>query len=282
MGPFVGDVMHGLVMEHAVSRSVRDSAALLDATDGPDTGAPYAAPPKARPFFDEVGVDPGRLRIAFTSTPLAPVPVHPEAVAAVKDAAKLLEQLGHHVEEASFDVPEKHTLMQSFMAIWTAGTAGALLGFSRALGREPSKDELEPLTWALYEMGQKMPLPMYLGAHHMLQAFARAFQAKTDAYDVWLTPTAGEPPPKLGSFEPQGGDPMSPLFRAAPLATFTSPLNVTGQPAASVPLYWTGAGLPLGVQIFARFGDDAVIFRLAGQLERARPWANRRPPVFAA
>jgi amidase len=280
LGPEVGDVMHGLVIEHAVTRSVRDSARLLDATEGMDLGAPYAAPGKERPFAEEVAREPGRLKVAFSTESLAGTPVDKEVVAAVRDVARLLVSLGHDVEEKTFEVPEQALLMGAFMAVWTGGVVLAVEGLSLAVGRRPTPAEFEPLTWSLFEMGTKVPLQVYLLAQATLQRFSRSYCAATHAYDVVLTPTCGEPATPLGAYEPDS-DPLSPLHRAAPVAAFTAALNVTGQPAMSVPLVWNRAGLPIGVQFAARFGDDATLFRLAAQLEQARPWADRRPPVWA-
>jgi amidase len=280
LGPHFGDVFSGLVAEHAVTRSVRDSAALLDATAGPDVGDPYYAPPQARPFVDEIGAKPGRLKIAYTTTASTGVPVHPDCVAAVMDAAKLCEELGHEVEEAAPQL-NGEMLTKAFMVIWSAGNAWTIDSLSLAVGRKPEKEELEAATWALVEMGRKQSGPAYLMAVQTLQIFSRHVARFMEKYDVMLTPTLAEPPVPLGTFDSTAENPMAGMRRSALFAPFTPICNATGQPAMSVPLYWNGEGLPVGAHFIGRFGDEATLFRLASQLESARPWAHRRPGVSA-
>ncbi len=281
LGPALGDIMGGLVAEHAVTRSVRDSAALLDATAGPDLGDPYWAPPPARPFLREVGADPGRLRIAFATEAATGVPVAADCVTAVRDAAALCADLGHEVVEAAPRV-DGDLLTQAFILVWSAGCAEMVEGMARVTGRAATPEQFEPLTWALYEMGRQHSAPAYLLAMHGLQRVARDIARFLVAYDVWLTPTLAEPPVPLGAFDASPDNPAQGLFRAAAFVPFTPICNVTGQPAMSVPLYWTADGLPVGTHFVGRFGDEATLFRLAAQLETARPWAHRRPPMSAA
>jgi amidase len=278
LGPYIGDLMSGLVVEHALTRSVRDSAAILDATEGADPGAPYWAPPPARPFLDEVGADPGRLRIAFTTATMAGVPVHDDCITAVVDAAALCSSLGHEIVEAAPPI-DGEQLTQAFLAVWGAGAAQTVDAIGRIAGRTPSPDYFEPLTWALVEMGRAMPAPDYLSAVGYLQLVSRGVARFFEHVDVWMTPTLAEPPLPLGSFESTVGDPMGALMRAVSWVPFTPICNATGQPAMSVPLFWNDAGLPVGTHFAGRFGDEATLLRLASQLEAARPWANRRPPA---
>ncbi|MDY7227280.1 amidase [Hyalangium rubrum] len=280
MGPDVGDVMHGLVIEHALTRSVRDSAALLDATDGADVGAPYAAPHKARPWAQEAATAPGKLRIAYTTRTNTGTPVHPECLQAIEDAVKLLTELGHTVVDTSLEVPEEEMLAQTFMTIWSSGAVLAIDKMAALTGRTPTPEHFEPLTWALYEMGRGHNISTYLLAYDALQRYARAFASKFTDVDVWLLPTLAEPPVPLGTFDAPPDEPMMPLFRAAAFTPFTPLANLTGNPAMSVPFHWTPEGLPVGIQFVGRFGDEATLFRLAAQLEAARPWAQRRPPLF--
>ncbi len=280
LGPEYGDLYGGLVCEHVVTRSVRDSAALLDATAGPMPGDPYAVTPPARPFLQEVGAPPGRLRIAFSAVSPTGTAVHPACVAAVKDAAALCADLGHIVEEAA-PVFDGRALGRAFATLWSAGTAWTLDRWTRTLGREPGPDEVEPLTRALAERGRALGAVDYLTALHDGQRLARDVARFFATYDLWLTPVVGEPPPPLGTFASPPEEPTRGLRRAGPFAPFTYIANVTGQPAMSVPLYWTEEGLPVGVHFLGRFGDEATLFRLAAQLEEARPWAHRRPPVCA-
>ncbi|HXG92242.1 MAG TPA: amidase [Blastocatellia bacterium] len=278
LGPDFGDMFSGLVQEHAVTRTVRDSAALLDATAGPDLGDPYCAPPPARPFIQEVGASPGRLRIAFTTATPMGAPLHPDCVAAVKDAAKLCEELGHEVEEA-FPVISGERLIESFMAIWSAGCAWTIDSLAYATGKQPAADQFEPLTWALYQMGKQQSASTYLLALQWLQMVSREIAHFMTKYDVVLTSTLGEPPVPLGTFNSPPDNPLAGMMRATSFVPYTPICNVTGQPAMSVPLYWNAEGLPIGTHFIGRFGDEATLFRLAAQLEAARPWAARCPTI---
>jgi amidase len=278
LGPFVGDVMSGLVVEHAVTRSVRDSAALLDATAGADVGAPYWAPPAVRPFRDEVGTSPGRLRIGFTTAAPTGVAIHSDCVAAVRDTARLCASLGHEVDEVSPPISGE-IVTECFITVWTVGVAWTLDSMGRALGRAVTADAVEPLTWALLEAGRQRSGPDYLAAIQGLQTIGRALATFMHDWDVLLTPVVAEPPPPLGTFDARPGDPLAGFLRAAEYVPFTPIANATGQPAMSVPLFWTSGGLPVGSHFIGRFGDEATLFRLAGQLEAARPWADRRPPL---
>lgn len=278
LGPDFGDMFSGLIAEHAVTRSVRDSAALLDATSGPDIGDPYMAPQPARPFVEEVGADPGRLRIAFATATATGVPLHADCIKAVQDAAALLSDLGHSIEEAAPQI-NGDLLIQSFMGLWAAGAAWTIDGIAHGLGRKPSAEDFEPLTWALYGMGSKRTASEYLLALQMLQLISRDVARFFEGFDVWLTPTLGEPPVALGSFDSTPENPLQGMIRATAFVPFTPICNITGQPAMSVPLYWNEEGLPVGTHFVARFGDEATLFRLAAQLEASRPWADRRPPI---
>ncbi|MDI6753042.1 MAG: amidase [Thermodesulfobacteriota bacterium] len=280
LGPDFGDMYSGLIVEHAVTRSVRDSAALLDATAGPDAGDPYWAPPPARPFLKEVGTDPGKLRIAFTTTAATGVKIHEDCVKAVQEAASLCAGLGHEVEEAAPQV-NGQLLTQAFMVLWSGGCAWTIDGLGLATGQKPSPDQFEPLTWALYEMGQKQSASAYLLSLTLLQRISRDVARFFLKYDVLLTPTLGEPPVPLGTFDSPPENPLLGLIRAAEFVPFTPMANATGQPAISMPLFWNAAGLPVGVHFIGRFGDEATLFRLAAQLESARPWAGRSPKVLS-
>ena len=280
LGPDFGDLMSGLVIDHAVTRSVRDSAALLDATSGPDLGDPYWAPPPERPFLQEVGAAPGRLRIAFTTTAATGVPVHADCVSAVRDAAALCADLGHEVVEVAPAVPGE-LVTQAFMTLWSAGCAWTIDRIALITGEAPTKDQFEALTWALYEMGRQQSASAYLHAVTNLQRVSRKIARFFLDYDVWLTPTLSEPPVPLGTFDSMPENPLQGMVRAGEFVPFTPICNASGQPAMSVPLFWNAEDLPVGTQFIGRFGDEATLFRLAGQLEEARPWAHRRPPVSA-
>lgn len=278
LGPDVGDLLGGLAVEHAVSHSVRDSAALLDATAGPDVGDPYWAPPPVRPYAQEVGIDPGRLRIAFSTKAPTGSAIHSDCVQAVRDAATLCTDLGHEVSEGAPEI-NGQLLVRAFTAVWAAGTASGIDGFAFLTGRTPKPDQFEPLTWALYEMGHRTTGSEYLMSRTMLQQISRQVARFFEKYDIWLTPTLAEPPLPLGWFDAAPDNPMRGFERAVDFVPFTPIANATGQPAMSVPLYWNKEGLPVGTHFFGRFGDEGTLFRLAAQLESARPWADRRPPV---
>jgi Asp-tRNAAsn/Glu-tRNAGln amidotransferase A subunit and related amidases len=279
LGPDFGDILSGLVVEHALTRSVRDSAALLDATSGPAIGDPYWAPPPARPFMQEVGADPGRLRIAFTANVSAGAPVHADCLTAVNEAAALCAKLGHEVTEAAPAFDEA-LAVEGFTILWAAGCTSALDTIERRTGKAPDPEHVEPLTWALYEMGRKLSASRYLLALTALQRLARKIARFFVDYDVLLTPTLAEPPVPLGTFDSPLDDPLRGFYRAIDFVPFTLPLcNLTGQPAMSVPLFWNSQGLPIGTHFVGRFGEEATLFRLAAQLEAARPWVHPYPPI---
>jgi Asp-tRNA(Asn)/Glu-tRNA(Gln) amidotransferase A subunit family amidase len=275
--PYAGEGLAGCSVEHVVSRSVRDSAAVLDASAGPAVGDPYYPPPPARPYHDEVGSDPGRLRIALTTAAFGGQPVHPDCVAATLEAARLCEELGHVVEEASpaFDVLG---LDQNYNRIFAVNAAANLRLRARALGREPDPAGFERVTWAMVELAGRIGGPDYVQMLNRLHGITREIAAFFETYDVLLTPTLAEPPVKLGVLDMMSEDLEAYTERLWRFSPFTYPFNVTGQPAMSVPLAWNGAGLPIGVHFVGRYGDEAGLFRLAAQLERARPWTDRRPP----
>jgi len=300
-GPDFGLLWRGAVVEHVLTRSVRDSAAMLDATHGPDAGAPFEIAPPARSFLGEVGQDPGRLRIAWTTHPTLGASVHPDCVAAVEDAVSLLADLGHEVVEARPDVngPE---FARCFVLMVAAELAADLQDAGRALGREPRRHELEPATWALGLLGESISASEYAGALRCMEAAGRDIGAFFERCDLLLTPTLAAPPPRIGALAPTptevrllrilGMFGSGRLIEAAGLldrmaseafewTPWTPVYNVTGQPAMSVPLYWNGQGLPIGVHVVGRFGDEATLFRLASQLETARPWLGRLPELAA-
>ncbi|HET9581560.1 MAG TPA: amidase, partial [Gemmatimonadota bacterium] len=277
LGPNFGDVMGGLVADHALTRTVRDSAAILDVTAGPDVGDPYVAPAPARPWHAEVGAPPGRLRIAFSDASPLGGAVHPDCREAVRDAAALCEELGHTVVEGAppLDGPRYVSL---FLAVWAGGCSWSVEGLGLVTGRKPTAAGFEPLTWALYERGKKISAAEYLLALQGLQQMARPVAGFFLEHDLWLTPTLAEPPFELGTLDFPADELDAAFGRAFAFTPFTSLFNVTGQPAMSVPVGWSAAGLPIGVQFAARYGDEATLFRLAAQLEEARPWGERRPP----
>ena len=282
LGPDRGDVMNGLLVEHALTRSVRDSAALLDATAGPDAGAPYWAERPQRPFAQEVGADPGRLRLAFATQTLKDVEAHPDCVDAVREVAELCQELGHQVEEARPEL-DGEAVENAFDTVFSAGMAAAIDGIARQHNAQFSGADFEPLTWYMYEKGCGVGAGDYLLAVNALQRISRDMAQFFATYDVWLTPTLAEPPVPLSTFDfARFNSSQQGLERVLAFMPFTQIFNATGQPAMSVPLCWNAANLPVGTHFAGRYGDEATLFRLAGQLEAARPWAQRRPPVCAA
>jgi amidase len=272
LGPNFGDIMGGLLAEHAVTRSVRDSAVLLDLTAGPDIGDPYCAPPPTRPFWQEIGVDPGKLRICFSTEAGGGITVHPDCIQAVAEAAGLCADLGHTVMEGA-PKADWNLVARMFMVLWSAGNAATLNIL------KPESHQVEPLTWTLYEMGKRVSASDYLQAVTVLQRISRGIARFFVDCDIWLTPTLAEPPVLLGAFDSPADDPLKGLRRSGQFAPFTAICNITGQPAMSVPLFWNSEGLPIGTHFIGRFGEEATLFRLASQLEAARPWADKIPPT---
>ncbi len=275
-GPDLGESWNGAGIGHAVTRSVRDSAALLDATAGPDVGDPYWAPPPRGSFLAEVGADPGKLRIAVTTKAWNGSPVDPECASAATDAGRLCETLGHHVAEVSPAIDEE-ARGAAMRIIVCAHTRATLELRGQALGREPRPEDVETSTWAAAEYGRQVTASDYAKAIRVLHQVGRVVGRFFSRYDVLLTPTMCRPPHKLGVLAQSGNDPHAYLEAILGTIAFTSPFNTTGSPAMSVPLHWSRDGLPVGVQFAAGFGAEATLFRLAAQLEKARPWAERRP-----
>ncbi len=281
-GPLVGDNLSGLTVEGVVSRSVRDTAAVLEAVHGPGPGDPYAAPAPSRPYTDELDADPSGLRIGLMTKQVIPTQVDPEVAEAARRTGSVLEELGHSVEEVEPDsVGSFEGAWDTFMTRWMAGQAALAETLQRIAGRELGPDDFEPVTWALIEAGRERTAPDYLAAvtHHQLisRAVAAWFEA---GRDLLLTPTLGELPPPLGTFDP-GPEPIESMWRAQLTGGFCGPFNITGQPAISLPLEQSETGLPIGVQLVAPFGREDVLIAVAAQLERARPWSERTPTVFA-
>ncbi len=280
LGPGIGEGWAGCLTEHVVTRSVRDTAAVLDCVAGPAPGDPYFAPPPRRRFASELGRDPGRLRVGrFTSN--AHTPAHPEAVAAVEAACRLLAELGHAVEDAHPAALDEPDLGQHTAAAVAASVAHELDAMGREAGEPVAPDDVEPATWAMAERGRQQSASDYLRCVDALHAYARRLRSwwrerpDAEGYDVLVTPSFAEPPPRIGELK---GAEVARILRLVP---YTMPYNVSGQPAIALPLHWTADGLPLGVQLVARFGGEDLLLRLASQLEEACPWRARRAPLHA-
>ena len=275
-----GDAMAGLAVEHALTRTVADSALLLDVTSGPVPGDPYVAPAPIRPFRDEVGRDPGPMRIAWTATPPFETSVDPACATAVRDAAAVLRSLGHDVveERPQFDGT---VLLEPFARVWAIANLEAHREATRHLGREPRPDELEVTTWELVDYARRFDAVDLLNALDELAQVARAIAPFFERYDAWLTPTLARPPERLGVLNQSQGGAVEWWTFDCRFNPWNPIANLTGQPAASVPFHWTEDGLPVGVLVFGRYGDEATLFRLASQIEAVRPWAERLPPIHA-
>jgi Asp-tRNA(Asn)/Glu-tRNA(Gln) amidotransferase A subunit family amidase len=256
---------------------VRDSAALLDATAGPDLGDPYWAPPPARPFLEEVGRAPKPLRIALTTRPWNGQAVDPECETAAREAARLCESLGHTVEEARPDV-DTATLGAATYVVIGANLRATLEARAAALGRPLEEADVERMTWRTAMHGHTQRAADYARAIGIMHRTARVVAPFFERYDVLLSPTMCRPPYRLGVIDMMTFDAEAYGQAVQSTIAFTSLWNSCGNPAMSVPLAWSRDGLPIGVQFVGRFGDEATLLRLAGQLETARPWAARRAP----
>ena len=298
-GPEQGEKWQGAAVEHVLSRSVRDSAALLDATCGPDVGAPYFLPNPARPYLEEVNQAPGHLRIAFSlGHPLGSA-LHPECATAVHDAAKLLESLGHVVEEVPLPF-DGRAVASAFLMLYFGETGANIAALSKHLGRPARPADVEPTTWLLGLLGRTYTAADFAAARHTWNDSARRMGRFHETYDLLLTPTLATPPVRIGELQPKSMEQkllkvvntfgLGGLIRRSGIVEklaeqslektpYTQVANLTGQPAMSVPLHWTAEGLPCGVQLIARLGAEDVLFRLAGQLEQARPWFAKRPAL---
>ena len=267
-GPRLGEYWHGFSTQGPIGRTVRDAAALLDVMQGYEVGDPDSAPLPERPFADEVGRDPGKLRVGYTFTNPNEVEIDPVTKEAVAAAAKLLESLGHTVEEAEPGWVDP-SLAPQFIQLIQTGTA--VVDFL-------PKDQLEPLNRFLIENAHEISSVQHIQALAATHTFARKVMAFWETYDILLTPTLAMPPLPVG-FIFSDDDPMMQLVRSGMFIPFTPTANVTGQPAVSVPLHWSDAGLPIGVQLMGRAYGEATLIRLASQLEEAEPWAGQRPSL---
>ncbi|MGN6108861.1 MAG: amidase [Kofleriaceae bacterium] len=278
LGPHYGDVNGGLVNEHVVTRSVRDSAAVLDVLAGMQPGDPYTAPPQLARYTAELAAPPQGLRIGLATRHLGPdgalIESHPDCVAAVTHAARLLESLGHHVEPVEIEAFHDPEWVPRFLSIWAVGVATDLAEAERDLGRAIAPHEIEPLTGALAALGRMISGPAYAAAWRWIHRATRRIAAYWSHHDLWLTPTVTSPPPPLGTFRSTEDDPLAGIFKAADFAPFTAPFNATGQPACSVPLYRNGAGLPIGIQLVGAYGREDLLLRTAAQLEAAQPFVH--------
>ncbi len=277
-GPDRGEGWAGMSTEHVITRSVRDSAALLDLTCGPDVGAPYYAPEPPRPFAEALQVAPEPLRIGLVTRTAAGEAVDPQCEQAVREAAKLLEGLGHRIEEASLASVEDG-FGPGFRVIIAGNQRALIEAYATKIGRQPALEDLEKVTWLFFESGAKASAADYARAitavHHTGRQFARLFEP----YDLLLTPTLPKPPQKIGTFSMMTDDPDAYGREVAYFTAFTALVNVAGNPAVTLPLHWTPDGLPVGVQLIGRYAGEATLLQVSAQVEQAQPWFDRRPSL---
>jgi amidase len=282
-GPDSDERLLGLGVDFALSRTVRDIAALLDAVNGPGVGDKYFAAPPERPYAQEIGTLPGRLRIAMTTQAWSGVPVDKEYADTVSMVCRELASMGHEIEEASPQV-DWERFVDANIPIWTASIADNALGLAHALSIDLGPNVLEAVTLASVEYGRKLSAVDLLRALRLCNIITRGVSAFFRTYDVLVTPTVATPPPTLGTLNQNesGLDPRGWLNKLFALIPFTPLFNMTGQPAISLPLAQSSEGLPIGVQLVGRFGDEATLLRLSAQLEQALPWSHRHPPIQIA
>ncbi len=300
-GPFSAEGWNGFAIEHVLTRSVRDSAAMLDVVSGWYPGDFHYLPRPPSPFLGEVGAKPKKLRIAVSTAPYLPAKVHSDAVDAVDDVAGLLRELGHEVVDAAPTL-DSAAFARAFVTVIGAQTASGIRRAERQVGRKAGRADFEVRTRLSAAVGKAFDAADYVDAVALLLSEARRVHEFLEGFDVILNPTVSQPPPKLGFLDKHG--PMAvvekllatlPVGRlltngklidqaeaeAFDFVPWTPVYNVTGQPSMSVPLFWNADDLPVGTMFTAKFGNEALLFRLASQLEAARPWAGRRPPLIA-
>ncbi|MEU7039748.1 amidase family protein [Streptomyces varsoviensis] len=265
--------VHDLIVDLAVTRSVRDTALLLDIARGAEGADP------ADGHLARLGAEPGRLRVGLLDTRVDGTAVHPDCAEAARSTARLLESLGHHVEPGFPAVLGDTTLDRLFAAFWSTGMAEVLGDVARQLGREVTEADVEPLNWTLGALAADVTAEDRQAAREGVAGFARSVVSWWDDHDLLLTPTQAEPPLPSGTLASDPADPMAPLRRSGQFAPFTPFANFTGQPAISLPLHTTPDGLPIGVQLVAAPGREDLLLRVAAQLETAAPWQHRRPTL---
>jgi len=274
-GPAIGDSF--LVTDGMLTRTVADTAAVLDVLAGMEPGDATWAPPPSEPFAEAAAAEPGRLRIAAsTVAPLEGATLDPIAEAAYREGISLLSELGHEVEEieAPWQIPG---LLELFSASFGPGVASAIVFAAQLAGREPTEQDMEALSWSVWSQSLALPAPYYLGLQEQIKGFGRQLITELGAYDAVLTPALAERPPKIGTMNGMLPDPKAVFRRSGEFTPYTAIANVTGQPAISLPLAHGEDGLPAGIQLVGRPAEEGALLALAAQIEAARPWADRRP-----
>ncbi len=282
-GPDDADPLGGMAISFAITRSLRDCAAVLDAVSGPGVGDPYEIALPERPYAEEVRLPAGRLRIAFTTRPWSGLSLDPELAEGVRAVAKILEGMGHSLSEHAPEFDYEHFLAAQ-IDLWCGHTALGIDQVAEVLGRKPSTDNLQTTSLAMYEAGKRLSATQFLAAEAVYNTITRQVGEFFRQVDVLLTPTCTVLPLPLDAhdIDAPGGTVKDLFDHLAPIETFTALFNGTGQPAMSLPLCWSKSGLPLGMQFVGRFGPEATLFRLAGALEQELPWRDRRPAIHVS
>ncbi|MDE3116240.1 MAG: amidase [Pseudomonadota bacterium] len=271
---------HGLVVDHVLTRSLRDTAAMLDWTGYPEDDAPYAPVPKTRPYLDELKTSPGRLRIAFTTEAPRGTSPHPDVQAVFDSTVTLLDGLGHTLIPREKLGIDWLTLYRAQGCVSGAMFAATIDDWSNALGRKPKDDDLEPLAWASYEAGKSLTASQVGWGLQTLRLMSRQILALWREFDVLLTPVTLMPAPPIGHLDPVNVEPREFNRRQSFVFGYTPPCNMTGQPALSLPMGMSGDGLPIGMMFAGRYGDEGTLLRLGAQIEETRPWVGRHPKVW--
>lgn len=277
-GPNDFDRAIGFSVDHVVSRTVRDSAAMLDATGYPEPASPYAPPPKERPYMEEITKSPGKLKIAWSNETPGGKPIHPEIQAALEKTADALSRLGHSVTPRGLGIDYRQ-LYRAQGAVSGSNFAAGMLRRIEAMGREPEQDELEPLTWAGFKNGSKLTGAQAMWGWQQLRLMNRQVLSVFEDVDIYLCPVLGQLQPEIGFLGPDQ-EARELNKRQGQVFPFTPPFNFTGQPSLSLPLWQSENGLPIGMMFTGRYADEATLFRLAGQLEKELPWSGRKPKVW--
>lgn len=283
-GPDYGEYWNGLVISHVLTRSVRDTAAILDCVCEPMPGDPYFAPPPSRPFADEVGTDPGRLHVGIMPrTPSELDDLHPECVAAVEETGRALEGLGHDVEIANPSaLDEFFAAAHAFSTVVMSWTAAGLDEWGEIVGKPVRQGDVEAATWELAEGGRRLGAAEHIAAMKWISKYTRRMASWwADGFDLLITPTIAIPPPEIGYLTPSASNADQVAGKLLKVIPFTPGFNMTGQPAVSLPMHWSADGLPVGVQLVGAYAREDVLIRVSSQLEQARPWRDRRPSVHA-
>ena len=269
----------GIVSDHVLSRSVRDSAKILDLTSQPFDGSPYWVAPPKRPFIKELSEKRKNLRIAYSLDTITKTEVHKDCIDAIMKTVDLCQELGHNVVEDTPNLENFLSLPTIFLTIWAIGLEGSLKSIQNIINSNITEDMVEPFTWDLFNYGKQFSGGDYLNVVSFCQQMAQEVARFYKNYELWLTPTLGEPPVPLGTFDHQKVKLMDIINRISKFVPFTSICNVTGQPAISIPLYWNAENITIGSHFIGKFGDESTLFNIAGQLEEIKPWKSRIPKV---